>query len=53
MLNTDNHDLKPKFSIFAVTLGDECWLLSAKEKHKILNVSEFSNKINICTQWHT
>ena len=53
MLHTDNQDLKPKFSIFAVTLGAECWLLSAKEKHEILNKSEFSNKINICTQWRT
>ena len=28
-------------------------MLSTKEKHKILNESEFLNKINICTQWRT
>ena len=36
-----------------MTLSAECWLLSAKEKHKFLNKREFSNKINICTQWRT
>ena len=26
-------------------------LLSANEKHKVLDESEFLNKINTCTQW--
>ena len=52
-LHTDNQDLKPKFSISAIILSAEYWLLSAKEKDKILNESEFSNKINICIQWRT
>ena len=52
MLHTVNPDLKLKFSISAITLIAECWLLSsAKEEHKILHESEFLNKINICTQW--
>ena len=52
MLHTDNPDLKLKFSISAITLSAECWLLSsAKEEHKILYDSEFLNKIDICTQW--
>ena len=53
VIHTNNQDLKPKFSIFAITLDAQCWLLSAKEKHKILNESEFSNKIDIRTQWRT
>ena len=46
-------ELKSKFSIFAITLDAECWLLSANEKHILLNESEFSSKINTCTKWQT